>query len=132
MSMSDPIADMLARIRNGQASGRDTVIMPTSKIKEAVARVLREEGFIGKCETNIETDGKKTLNLTLRYYDGKPVISRIDRVSRPGKRVYCRSVDIPTVDNGLGTVVVSTSKGIMTGKQAKASQAGGEIICTVS
>ena len=132
MSMSDPIADMLTRIRNGQRSGRDTVKMPTSKIKEAVARVLQGEGFIETSETILEADGKKLLMLTLKYFKGKPVISRIDRVSRPGKRVYCRSVDIPIVDNGMGTVVVSTSKGIMTGKRAKASQAGGEIICTVS
>ena len=131
MSMSDPIADMLTRIRNGYAVGSVSVSMPSSGIKQAVARVLQEEGFIDGC-TVVEENGKKTLTVALRYFEGVPVINQLQRVSRPGKRVYCHSSDIPAVNNGLGVVVVSTSKGIMTGRQAKASGTGGELICTVS
>ena len=131
MSMSDPIADMLTRIRNGHAVKSNAVSMPSSNIKESISRVLKEEGFID--ESVIEdNNGRRTLTLTLRYFDGEPVISQLRRLSRPGKRVYCRSNDIPAVNNGLGVVVVSTSKGIMTGQQAKASGTGGELICSVS
>jgi small subunit ribosomal protein S8 len=105
--------------------------MPSSGIKEAVGRVLQEEGFINGC-TVIEENGKRILTVVLRYFEGKPVISHLKRVSRPGKRVYCHSSDIPSVNNGLGVMVVSTSKGIMTGRRAKASGTGGELICTVS
>ena len=131
MSMSDPIADMLTRIRNGHAVRSEFVSMPSSGMKEAVGRVLLEEGFIDG-STVTEEDGKRTLTVTLRYFEGGPVINQLQRVSRPGKRVYCHSSDIPAVNNGLGVVVVSTSKGIMTGRQAKASGTGGELICTVS
>ena len=131
MSMSDPIADMLTRIRNGYAVGSVSVSMPSSGIKQAVARVLQEEGFIDGC-TVAEENGKKTLTVTLRYFKGVPVINQLQRVSRPGKRVYCHSSDIPAVNNGLGVVVVSTSKGIMTGREAKTSGTGGELICVVS
>jgi len=131
MSMSDPIADMLTRIRNGYAVGSVSVSMPSSGIKQAVARVLQEEGFIDGC-TVLEENGKKTLTVTLRYFEGVPVINQLQRVSRPGKRVYCHSSDIPAVNNGLGVVVVSTSKGIMTGREAKTSGTGGELICVVS
>ena len=131
MSMSDPIADMLTRIRNGNAVGSVSVSMPSSGIKQAVARVLQEEGFIDGC-TVAEENGKKTLTVTLRYFEGIPVINQLQRVSRPGKRVYCHSSDIPAVNNGLGVVVVSTSKGIMTGREAKTSGTGGELICVVS
>ena len=131
MSMSDPIADMLTRIRNGYAVGSVSVSMPSSGIKQAVARVLQEEGFINGC-TVAEDNGKKTLTVTLRYFEGVPVINQLQRVSRPGKRVYCHSSDIPAVNNGLGVVVVSTSKGIMTGREAKTSGTGGELICVVS
>ena len=131
MSMSDPIADMLTRIRNGHAVRSATVSMPSSSIKEAVGRVLQEEGFLDEC-TVTNNDGKPTLTVTLRYFQGEPVINELQRVSRPGKRVYCRGKDIPAVNNGLGVVVVSTSKGIMTGRRAKASGTGGELICTVS
>ena len=131
MSMSDPIADMLTRIRNGHAVRSTSVSMPSTGIKEAVGRVLHEEGFIDGC-TVTDENGKKTLTVALRYFEGDPVINQLKRVSRPGKRVYCRSSDIPAVNNGLGVVVVSTSKGIMTGQQAKASGTGGELICTVS
>ena len=131
MSMSDPIADMLTRIRNGHAVRSVSVSMPSSNMKEAVCRVLQEEGFINGC-TVTEENGKRTLMVALRYFEGNPVINQLQRVSRPGKRVYCRSSDIPAVNNGLGVVVVSTSKGVMTGRQAKASGTGGELICTVS
>ena len=131
MSMSDPIADMLTRIRNGHAVLSVSVSMPSSGMKEAIGRVLRDEGFIDGC-TVTEEDGKRTLTVALRYFEGDPVINQLQRVSRPGKRVYCHSSDIPAVNNGLGVVVVSTSKGIMTGRQAKASGTGGELICTVS
>ena len=131
MSMSDPIADMLTRIRNGYAVGSVSVSMPSSGIKQAVARVLQEEGFIEGC-TVAEENGKKTLTVALRYFEGVPVINQLQRVSRPGKRVYCHSSDIPAVNNGLGVVVVSTSKGIMTGREAKTSGTGGELICVVS
>ena len=131
MSMSDPIADMLTRIRNGHAVRSVSVSMPSSGMKEAVGRVLQEEGFIDGY-TVTEEKGKKTLTVALRHFEGDPVINQLQRVSRPGKRVYCHSSDIPAVNNGLGVVVVSTSKGIMTGRQAKASGTGGELICTVS
>ena len=131
MSMSDPIADMLTRIRNGHAVRSVSVSMPSSGVKEAVGRVLQEEGFIDG-RTVTEESGKRTLTIALRYFEGDPVINHLQRVSRPGKRVYCHSSDIPAVNNGLGVVVVSTSKGVMTGRQAKASGAGGELICTVS
>ena len=131
MSMSDPIADMLTRIRNGHSVGSVSVSMPSSGVKESLGRVLHEEGFIDGC-TVTEENGKKTLAVALRYFEGDPVINQLQRVSRPGKRVYCRSSDIPAVNNGLGVVVISTSKGIMTGRQAKASGIGGELICTVS
>ena len=122
---------MLTRIRNGHAVRSATVSMPSSSIKEAVGRVLQEEGFLDKC-TVTNNDGKPTLTVTLRYFQGEPVINELQRVSRPGKRVYCHSSDIPAVNDGLGVVVVSTSKGIMTGRQAKATGTGGELICTVS
>ena len=131
MSMSDPIADMLTRVRNGYAVRSVSGSMPSSRMKEAVGRVLQEEGFIDGY-TVTEDSGKRTLTVALRYFEGDPVINQLQRVSRPGKRVYCRSIDIPAVNNGLGVVVVSTSKGIMTGRQAKASGTGGELICTVS
>ena len=131
MSMSDPIADMLTRIRNGYAAGSVSVSMPSSGTKQAVARVLQEEGFIDG-RTVAEENGKMTLTVALRYFEGVPVINQLQRVSRPGKRVYCHSSDIPAVNNGLGVVVVSTSKGIMTGREAKTSGTGGELICVVS
>ena len=131
MSMSDPIADMLTRIRNGHAVRSVSVSMPSSGMKEAVGRVLQEEGFIGGC-TVTEENGKRTLTVALRYYEGGPVINQLQRVSRPGKRVYCHSNDIPAVNNGLGVVIVSTSKGVMSGRQPKAYGTGGELICTVN
>jgi len=129
--MSDPIADMLTRIRNGQSAKIESVAMPSSGIKEALGRVLQEEGFLENCEVS-ELGGKCTLTVTLRYFQGQPLISKLERISRPGKRVYCGGGDIPSVDNGLGVMLVSTSKGIMTGRKAKAAGTGGELICSVS
>ena len=131
MSMSDPISDMLTRVRNGQAARKTLVSMPSSRMKEAIGKVLYREGYLDGCDVN-EENGKRILTVTLRYYRGEPVIERLQRVSRPGRRMYCRSSDIPSVNNGLGVVIVSTSKGIMTGAKAKATGSGGELICTVA
>jgi small subunit ribosomal protein S8 len=129
--MSDPISDMLTRVRNGQAARKTLVSMPSSRMKEAIGKVLYREGYLDGCDVN-EENGKRILTVTLRYYRGEPVIERLQRVSRPGRRMYCRSSDIPLVNNGLGVVIVSTSKGIMTGAKAKATGSGGELICTVA
>lgn len=130
MSMSDPIADMLTRIRNGQQAEKTAVSMPASKLKAAVARVLKEEGYILDFETGV-TAGKPTLTVTLKYFDGRPVIEKIRRVSRPGLRRYTGRDDIPEVLGGLGVAIVSTSRGVMTGQKARAMGQGGEILCTV-
>lgn len=131
MSMSDPIADMLTRIRNGQQARKVSVSMPAAKLKSSVAQVLQDEGYIGSFSTE-SVDGKATLTVNLRYFDGKPVIDKIKRISRPGLRQYSGAGSIPEVLGGLGISVISTSHGVMTGKQAKAQGFGGEIICTVS
>ena len=131
MSMSDPIADMLTRIRNGQQAKKVSVSMPASKLKSAVAGVLRDEGYIERFETAPDENGRATLTVTLKYFDGRPVIERIQRVSRPGLRRYGASDDLPEVLGGLGIAVVSTSHGVMTGREASARGVGGEIICTV-
>jgi small subunit ribosomal protein S8 len=131
MSMSDPIADMLTRIRNAQASEKTSVVMPSSKIKAAIAKVLKDEGYID--DFKISQDGAKTfLELGLRYYAGRPVIEKIERVSRPGLRIYKASRDIPEVMNGLGIAIVSTSRGVMTDRKARASGVGGEVLCIVA
>ncbi len=130
MSMSDPIADMLTRIRNGQQAQKVTVEMPHSKLKSAVANVLKAEGYITEF-SKTEVEGKPTLSVTLKYFGGKPVIEKIMRVSRPGLRRYSDASSIPEVLGGLGVSIVSTSQGVMTGKQAKASGHGGEVLCTV-
>ena len=131
MSMSDPIADMLTRIRNGQQARKVSVSMPAAKLKSSVAKVLQEEGYIGDFSTS-DVDGKPTLTVTLKYFDGKPVIDQIKRISRPGLRQYSGAGSLPVVLGGLGIAIVSTSHGVMTGKQASAQGFGGEIICTVS
>lgn len=130
MSMSDPIADMLTRIRNGQQAEKVAVTMPTSKLKTAIANVLRDEGYILGVD-QVDEQGKPQLQVTLKYFDGKPVIEKIQRVSRPGLRRYSSSGDIPTVLGGLGISIVSTSQGVMTGSKAKSMGQGGEILCTV-
>jgi len=131
MSMSDPIADMLTRIRNAQTVNKTTVAMPSSKLKVAIARVLKDEGYIESYAV-AEDAGKATLSIELKYYAGRPVIERIERVSRPGLRVYKGKSEIPTVLNGLGVTIVSTPKGVMTDRKARATGTGGEILCYVA
>lgn len=131
MSMSDPIADMLTRIRNGQRSEKATVSMPSSKLKMAIAQVLKDEGYISEFGVRDE-GGKPVLDIGLKYYAGRPVIEKIERVSRPGLRIYRGSGDIPRVMNGLGVAIVSTSRGVMTDRKARASGVGGEVLCVVA
>ena len=130
MSMQDPLADMLTRIRNAQMAGKKVVDMPASKLKVAVAAVLLDEGYIAGVDTT-ELDGKKRLALTLKYYNGKPVIAEIVRKSRPGLRQYASRDELPKVRGGLGVAIVSTSKGVMSDRAARAAGVGGEVLCTV-
>ena len=130
MSMHDPISDMLTRIRNAQRSNKVAVAMPSSKLKCAIAQVLKEEGYIE--DFSVSNDVKPVLSSTLKYYAGRPVIEQIKRVSRPGLRVYKGSNEIPTVMNGLGIAIVSTSKGVMTDRKARAEGIGGELLCIVA
>ncbi|NNC55443.1 MAG: 30S ribosomal protein S8 [Pseudomonadales bacterium] len=130
MSMQDPIADMLARIRNAQMAEKTAVTMPSSKTKVAIANVLEQEGYIGTVGV-ADNEGKAELTLELKYFDGKPVIEEIHRASRPGLRSYAGKESLPTVRGGLGVAIVSTNKGVMTDKQARAAGVGGEVICTV-
>lgn len=130
MSMQDPLSDMLTRIRNAQMAGKTSVDMPGSKLKAAVAKVLEEEGYIDGFESRVE-DGKSRLALRLKYYQGKPVIAEIDRVSRPGLRSYAGKDGLPSVRGGLGIAIVSTSRGVMTDRAARAAGVGGEVLCTV-
>ena len=131
MSMSDPISDMLTRIRNAQAADKVSVSMPASKLKAAIAKVLKDEGYIDGFAVR-ENDGKPQLDVSLKYYAGRPVIERIERVSRPGLRVYKGSKEIPKVLNGLGITIVSTPKGVMTDRSARAAGVGGEVLCVVA
>jgi len=131
MSMTDPIADFLTRIRNGQSSGKSEVSGPSSKIKLAIAKVLKDEGYIEDFTSEADS-GKATLRVQLKYYQGRPVIDRLERVSRPGLRVYKRKDELPTVLGGLGVVIVSTSQGVMTDRAARAAGHGGEVLCIVS
>jgi small subunit ribosomal protein S8 len=131
MSMTDPIADMLTRIRNAQACGKTIVAMPASKLKSAIAQVLKDEGYIDGFMVR-PNDGKPELEISLRYYAGQPVIEKIERVSRPGLRVYKGVHDIPKVMNGLGVAIVSTPKGVMTDRKARATGIGGEVLCIVA
>ena len=131
MSMSDPIADMLTRIRNAQMVEKANVAVPSSKLKVAIAQVLKDEGYIDGF--NIKTEsGKSELQIALKYYAGRPVIERIERVSRPGLRVYKGRDAIPSVMNGLGVAIVTTPKGVMTDRKARASGVGGEVLCYVA
>ncbi len=130
MSMQDPIADMLARIRNAQMAEKVSVAMPSSKIKVAIANVLQQEGYVNK--VNVSEDGAKSvLEIELKYFNGKPVIEQLQRKSRPGLRAYAGQEDLPRVNGGLGVAIVSTNKGVMTDKQARAAGVGGEVLCTV-
>ena len=131
MSMTDPVADMLTRIRNAQACGKVTVAMPSSKLKGAIAQVLKDEGYIEGFVVK-PNDGKPEIEIALRYYAGQPVIEKIERGSRPGLRVYGGAQDIPKVMNGLGVAILSTPKGLMTDRKARASGIGGEILCIVA
>ena len=130
MSMSDPIADMLTRIRNAQQSEKVDVTMPSSKVKVAIAKVLKDEGYIEGFDVRA-VDGKAELNVGLKYYAGKPVIEKIERISRPGLRIYRGREDIKPVMNGLGVAIVSTSRGVMTDRKARATGVGGEVLCIV-
>jgi small subunit ribosomal protein S8 len=131
MSMSDPIADMLTRIRNAQMVEKVSVTMPSSKVKVAIAQVLKDEGYID--DFAVKAEGAKIeLNIALKYYAGRPVIERLERVSKPGLRVYRGRNDIPQVMNGLGVAIVSTPKGVMTDRKARATGVGGEVICYVA
>ncbi len=129
--MTDPIADLLTRIRNGQSANKVEVSMPSSKLKCAIANVLKDEGYISDFSTSDE-DGKAILSVTLKYHEGVPVIEMIKRSSRPGLRLYKGKDDIPSIQNGLGVAIVSTSKGVMSDRQARAAGEGGEILCVVS
>ena len=130
MSMSDPISDMLTRIRNAQATEKASVFVPSSKVKQAIAQVLKDEGYIEDFALR-EVDGKPVIEIGLKYYAGKPVIEKIERVSRPGLRIYKGRDDIPRVMNGLGVAIVSTSQGVMTDRRARATGVGGEVLCIV-
>jgi small subunit ribosomal protein S8 len=131
MSMTDPIADMLTRIRNAQMVERATVEMPSSKVKVAIAKVLKDEGYIDGFKLGGE-DAKPVLEIALRYHAGRPVIERIERVSSPGLRVYRGKDEIPAVMNGLGIAIVSTSHGVMTDRKARQTGVGGEVLCIVA
>ena len=131
MSMNDPIADMLTRIRNGQMRNKVSVSMPSSKIKKAIAEVLKSEGYIENFNVS-ELEGKSTLSVELKYYAGQPVIEKLERISKPGLRIYKDSQNLPKVMNGLGVAIVTTSKGVMTDHKARAAGVGGEVLCYVS
>ena len=131
MSMSDPIADMLTRIRNAQSVEKPVVSMPSSKLKVAIAQVLKDEGYIDGFAVKAE-GVKAELEISLKYYAGRPVIERIERVSRPGLRIYRGRDAIPTVMNGLGVAIVTTPKGVMTDRKARATGVGGEVLCYVA
>jgi small subunit ribosomal protein S8 len=131
MSMTDPVADMLTRIRNGQMAEKLGVTMPSSKLKESIAQVLKEEGYIESFV--VRKDGSKAeLDIELKYYAGRPVIERIERVSRPGLRIYRGKENLPKVLNGLGVAIVSTPKGVMTDRKARSVNVGGEVLCIVA
>jgi small subunit ribosomal protein S8 len=128
--MSDPIADMLTRIRNAQATEKVSVLVPASKVKHAIAQVLKDEGYIDDFAVR-DNDGKPVIEIGLKYYAGKPVIEKIERVSRPGLRIYKGRQDIPQVMNGLGVAILTTSRGVMTDRRARETGVGGEVLCIV-
>lgn len=131
MSMTDPVADMLTRIRNAQMAEKQSVSMPSSRLKVAIAKVLKDEGYIDDFAVR-ENGAKPELDVALKYYAGRPVIERIERVSKPGLRVYKGKDDLPRVMNGLGVAIVSTPKGVMTDRRARAGNMGGEVLCIVA
>jgi small subunit ribosomal protein S8 len=131
MSMTDPIADMLTRIRNAQRADKQSVAMPASKVKAAIAQVLKDEGYVEDFAVR-DLEGRATLEISLKYYAGKPVIEKIERVSRPGLRIYRPKDELPKVMNGLGVAIVSTSRGVMTDRKARGLGVGGEVLCFVA
>jgi small subunit ribosomal protein S8 len=131
MSMSDPVSDMLTRIRNAQMVGHTEVVMPASRLKAAIAQVLKDEGYVEDFALR-DNGAKKELRIGLKYYAGRPVIERLERVSKPGLRVYKGREDIPRIMNGLGVAILSTSRGVMTDRKARADGVGGEILCIVA
>ena len=131
MSMSDPISDMLTRIRNAHAVKKPTVSMPAAKLKSAIATVLQDEGYISSFAVDGDTAATKTLTITLKYFDDKPVIDSLARISKPSLRVYVGKDEMPSIMNGLGIVIVSPPKGVMTGQAAKAQSVGGEVLCSI-
>ncbi|SIT70826.1 SSU ribosomal protein S8P [Ectothiorhodosinus mongolicus] len=131
MSMTDPVADMLTRIRNGQHAAKTEVSLPASKLKLAIANVLKDEGYVGDIQVS-EADKKAVMTIKLKYFQGSPVIEKLKRISRPGLRIYRSKDELPSVIGGLGVAVVSTSKGVMTDRQARAQGQGGEVLCIVS
>ncbi len=131
MSMSDPIADMLTRIRNAQMIGHNEVVIPSSKLKTSIAQVLKDEGYVDDFMVR-DRDGKAELAISLKYYAGRPVIERLERISKPGLRVYKGRNDIPRVMNGLGIAILSTSRGVMTDRKARDTGVGGEVLCIVA
>jgi len=131
MSMQDPIADMFTRIRNGLSAGKVRVVMPVSKQKVAIAELLKEQGYIRDLSSE-EQDGKPQLSIVLKYHDGKPVIEKLQRVSRPGLRIFKKKDELPTVMNGLGIAIISTSHGLMTDRAAREAGYGGEVIAVVT
>ena len=130
MSMSDPIADMLTRVRNAQMAEHSNVTVPASKLKTAIAKVLKDEGYIASYQVE-DKDGKPQLNLELKYYQGKPVIEMLKRISKPSLKVYVGKDELPSVNGGLGVAIVSTSNGVMSGQSAKEAGVGGEVLCNV-
>jgi len=131
MSMQDPIADMFTRIRNGQQAGKVRVVMAMSRQREAIARVLKKQGYVRDFSVE-EIDGQSQLAIVLKYFEGKPVIETLQRISRPGRRVYKRKHELPKVMDGLGIAIISTSKGLMTDHQARTAGHGGEVVCIVA
>ena len=132
MSMTDPIADLLTRIRNGQSAGKTQVRMPASGMKKSILKVLQDEGYIDGFTVEAQGAGKEDLLVALRYHGGRPVIDDLKRVSKPGRRVYRGKDDLPTVFGGLGVAIISTSEGLMSDREARAKGRGGEVICVVS
>lgn len=132
MSMTDPIADLLTRIRNGQSAGKTEVSLASSKLKMAIVKVLKDEGYVADFHLAHDGEGKPRLTVDLKYYEGRPVIDRIERISKPGLRIYRGKEELPKVLGGMGVVIVSTPKGVMTDRQARSIGQGGEVLCIVA
>ena len=131
MAMTDPLGDMLTRIRNAQMRSKSSVLTPSSKLRGWVLDVLKDEGYIRNYELKKDDSGKENIEVSLKYFDGEPVIRELKRISKPGRRIYAEVKEIPTVRQGLGIAIVSTSKGVMSGNKARSVNVGGEVLCTV-